>query len=46
MPCNYCPGVAPLEIELGGCKCEQQLWWDGQQCVSRNQCPCTIGHMT
>lgn len=43
--CNYCPGIRPLEIELGACKCKKELWWDGEGCVNRNQCPCMVGHI-
>lgn len=43
--CNYCPGVRPLEIELGACKCRKDRWWDGENCVTKNQCPCIVGHI-
>lgn len=44
--CNYCNGIEPLNIELGACKCKENLWWDGEECVPQNQCPCVVGHMT
>ncbi|XP_025836285.1 hemocytin [Agrilus planipennis] len=44
--CDSCPGVTNVESELDICKCEQGLWWDGENCVQRSQCPCMVGHFS
>lgn len=43
--CGICPGVlyAPLPIE-GICRCSLPLFWNGNDCVQRNMCPCVVGH--
>lgn len=45
--CGICPGVlyAPFPIE-GTCRCYPPLYWDGDQCVQRSTCPCTVGHLS
>lgn len=44
--CNTCPGVERPQLELLACKCKADLWWDGENCVSRTQCPCMVGHLS
>ncbi|CAH1404838.1 unnamed protein product [Nezara viridula] len=41
--CNVCPGVT-LSSKI--CPCQISLWWDGEQCGRRAQCPCVVGFMT
>ncbi|KAL4720209.1 hypothetical protein ACJJTC_011687 [Scirpophaga incertulas] len=38
--CNVCPGV------VGSSCCTGHQYFDGEECVSRDQCPCVIGHLT
>ncbi|XP_017781781.1 PREDICTED: hemocytin [Nicrophorus vespilloides] len=44
-PCNSCPGTTESELELAACRCPPHLWFDGENCVSRPECPCVIGHI-
>lgn len=45
--CGVCPNImnaaAPIE---GTCRCYEPLYWNGAECVAKNACPCTIGHLT
>nr|XP_023019258.1 hemocytin-like [Leptinotarsa decemlineata] len=43
--CNYCPGVEQNDMELDACRCSVNLWWDGENCVNRTQCPCMMGYI-
>lgn len=44
-PCNYCPGAEHIDLEMGACRCSENLWWDGESCVNRTHCPCFVGHI-
>lgn len=44
-PCNYCPGAEYVDLEMGACRCTEKLWWDGESCVNRTDCPCFVGHI-
>ncbi|EFA10333.2 hemocytin [Tribolium castaneum] len=44
--CSYCPGVTTEPLELHACRCKPEKWWDGENCVSRTECPCIIGHIS
>lgn len=39
--CNLCEG-AP---SISPCPCSSDRWWDGEQCTTRVQCPCYVGHI-
>ncbi|XP_013180497.1 PREDICTED: hemocytin isoform X2 [Papilio xuthus] len=39
--CEVCPGVRPT-----ACNCTELQYFDGETCVSRDQCPCVEGFMT
>lgn len=45
--CGVCPNIlnaaSPIE---GTCRCYAPLHWNGAECVARNVCPCTVGHLT
>ncbi|XP_066594945.1 hemocytin-like [Prorops nasuta] len=41
--CNVCKGVT--EEYQQNCKCEESYWWDGDSCVTKQECPCVVGHM-
>ncbi|VVD02631.1 unnamed protein product [Leptidea sinapis] len=40
-PCELCPGVPTTS----SCKCGPTLYYDGENCVTRDQCPYTVGSM-
>ncbi|XP_072943853.1 hemocytin-like [Epargyreus clarus] len=42
--CEPCPGVVP-ELALD-CACEPGLYYDSENCVTREQCPCVVGITT
>lgn len=44
--CGKCPDVlaTPLPIE-GICRCYPPLYWNGEECVARTECPCMVGHI-
>ncbi|CAH0722011.1 unnamed protein product, partial [Brenthis ino] len=39
-PCALCPGAPPAAC---ACACAPALYYDGENCVSRDQCPCFVG---
>lgn len=45
--CGICPNIlnsaSPIE---GTCRCYAPLYWNGAECVAKNTCPCTVGHLT
>ncbi|XP_050302983.1 hemocytin [Anthonomus grandis grandis] len=45
IPCNNCPGVEVVNMELDTCRCLVDQWFDGTKCVNRTQCPCMVGHI-
>ncbi|KAJ8974052.1 hypothetical protein NQ317_002298, partial [Molorchus minor] len=45
LPCHNCPGVESPQLEMDACRCLSDLWWDGENCVNRTQCPCMVGHI-
>lgn len=45
--CGTCLGVPEPSTPIEGfCKCYSPQYWNGQECVSRNQCPCMVGHIS
>ncbi|VVD02632.1 unnamed protein product [Leptidea sinapis] len=41
-PCELCPGVPTTS----SCKCGPTLYYDGENCVTRDQCPCMVGFIS
>lgn len=41
--CNVCDGIDQTSNE--GCRCRDPLWWDGESCVPKRECPCVVGHV-
>lgn len=41
--CNTCTGLEFNSLEINACHCNPDLWWDGESCVVRSQCPCMVG---
>ncbi|XP_015177061.1 PREDICTED: hemocytin [Polistes dominula] len=42
--CNTCDGI--LIENTTTCNCDQSLWWNGETCVSKQNCPCVVGHIS
>ncbi|XP_043601962.1 hemocytin isoform X2 [Bombus pyrosoma] len=42
--CNVCKGV-PFEDQVN-CRCTESLWWNGDTCVTQQECPCVVEHIT
>lgn len=45
--CGICPGVPDLQYnhEVDKiCKCYPPLFWNGQECSPKSQCPCMVGY--
>ncbi|KAK2585761.1 hypothetical protein KPH14_010370 [Odynerus spinipes] len=42
--CNVCDGIL-IESPVD-CKCNEQLWWNGEACVQQQKCPCVVGHIS
>lgn len=45
--CGVCPGVKDLDVNQqidATCKCYPPLFWNGQECQPRSQCPCMVGY--
>lgn len=45
--CGICPGVQDLQFNREVdkiCKCHPPLFWNGQECTPRSQCPCMVGY--
>lgn len=42
--CNVCHPIFEDKINLG-CKCKDSLWWNGQECVEKQLCPCVVDHL-
>ncbi|KAM3961249.1 LOW QUALITY PROTEIN: hemolectin [Aphomia sociella] len=40
-PCELCPGVPEAS-----CECSPEEYYDGDNCVSRDQCPCVESYMS
>ncbi|XP_034943572.1 hemocytin, partial [Chelonus insularis] len=40
--CNICHGVFEKSLENIDCKCSNALWWNGEFCVEKQQCPCVV----
>ncbi|XP_075969965.1 hemolectin isoform X2 [Anticarsia gemmatalis] len=41
--CKYCPGV---QVTEAGCVCSADKFYDGENCVTRDQCPCVESFMS
>ena len=41
--CNVCEGVKN-ENQID-CKCTKSLWWNGDACVAKQECPCVVEHI-
>lgn len=39
--CNICPGLT-----VNDCNCPSEMWWNGENCGLRSECPCVLGIMT
>lgn len=39
--CNACPGIME-----NNCDCALDMWWNGESCGLRSECPCVLGIMT
>lgn len=45
--CNICPGVESNQNKIEGvCKCKNEEFWNGVECVARSMCPCVVNHVT
>lgn len=44
--CNVCDGIEQKLNDEGSCSCEDLYWWDGESCVSKQECPCVVGHVS
>ncbi|XP_043682227.1 hemocytin isoform X2 [Vespula pensylvanica] len=42
--CNICEGIL-TENDIK-CKCDRSFWWNGETCVSKQNCPCVVGHIS
>lgn len=42
--CNVCKGVS--NEEQINCNCTKPLWWNGNTCVTEQECPCIVGHIS
>ncbi|XP_026667953.1 hemocytin isoform X2 [Ceratina calcarata] len=42
--CNVCNGKN--SEDQSKCECTDNLWWNGNSCVLKQECPCVIGHIT
>ncbi|XP_041977645.1 hemocytin isoform X2 [Aricia agestis] len=40
-PCSLCP-----DVPATACVCAAPLYYDGESCVPRDQCPCVVKYMT
>lgn len=44
--CGVCKGVMIAKSPLPGiCQCYAPLYWNGNECVSRAECKCMVGHI-
>lgn len=43
--CNICPGVENDAMIEGLCKCRNDTFWNGVECISRSMCPCIVNHL-
>ncbi|KAG7205161.1 hypothetical protein KM043_018256 [Ampulex compressa] len=43
--CKVCDGIF-VNYEANDCKCEKPYWWNGNTCVSQQECPCIVGHVS
>lgn len=43
--CNICPGIDNHHLIEGTCACHSLMFWNGNECVSRNTCPCVENHL-
>lgn len=41
--CNVCDGMDQTSHE--SCRCKDPLWWDGESCVPKLECPCMVEHV-
>lgn len=46
LTCNICPGVESDGMIEGVCKCRNNAFWNGVECISRSMCPCIVNHLT
>nr|XP_014086275.2 hemocytin [Bactrocera oleae] len=44
--CQVCDGILDTTANSGECKCTNGLFWDGQNCVQSNLCPCIDEYST
>lgn len=45
--CNICPEVDSASSAIEGvCKCKDDQFWNGVDCVARSMCPCVVNHVT
>lgn len=42
--CNVCDGISQT-LNNEDCRCKDPYWWDGENCVPRQECPCVVGHV-
>nr|XP_034190302.1 hemocytin [Osmia lignaria] len=42
--CNICKGIM-VEDQIT-CKCGETYWWNGDTCVTEQECPCVVGHIS
>ncbi|XP_057325268.1 hemocytin-like isoform X2 [Microplitis mediator] len=42
--CNVCPGIFQ-DLTLNECTCNKSLWWTGETCALRQDCPCVVNGM-
>lgn len=43
--CDICPGITYTSENDLDCPCTDKAFWNGNNCVQRNLCPCTEGHL-
>ncbi|XP_031828807.2 hemolectin [Nomia melanderi] len=41
--CNVCEGIS--YNNQTSCTCNESYWWNGNSCVTNQECPCVVGHV-
>ncbi|KAK0088266.1 hypothetical protein PV326_004912 [Microctonus aethiopoides] len=43
--CNVCHEIFERSYETN-CQCDEKLWWNGEKCVEKQQCPCVVDQIS
>lgn len=43
--CNVCHEIFQRSYETN-CQCDEKLWWNGEKCVEKQQCPCVVDQIS